>query len=77
MSTYSAHRRVTSSDHPLNGGLGGYCQGQVPRVSRVADYSQKFWIRLVSLQWQMAGEPYTPYQDMDPPLWAEEEGPPT
>jgi hypothetical protein len=29
--TYSAHRRVTGSGHPLNGGLGGYCLGHYPR----------------------------------------------
>jgi hypothetical protein len=30
-----------------------------------------------SLQRQMAGEPYTPYQETTPPLQAEEEGAPT
>jgi hypothetical protein len=30
-----------------------------------------------SLQWQTAGEPYTPYKKMAPALQAEEEGPPT
>jgi hypothetical protein len=30
-----------------------------------------------SLQWQMVGEPYTPYRIKAAPLWAEEEGPPT
>jgi hypothetical protein len=33
MSTYSASRRVKGFGHPLNGRLGGYCQGLVPRVT--------------------------------------------
>jgi hypothetical protein len=30
-----------------------------------------------SLQWKTAGEPYTLYQEMAPPVQAEEEGPPS
>jgi hypothetical protein len=41
MSTYSAHRGMTGSDHPLNGGLGGYCRGNLPRVSWAAGYDPK------------------------------------
>jgi hypothetical protein len=28
-STYFAHRQVTGSVHPLNGGLRGYCHGNL------------------------------------------------
>jgi hypothetical protein len=48
MATYSAHCQVTGSGHPLNGGLGGYCHGLVPRVSWVTGYDPNFWIRPIS-----------------------------
>jgi hypothetical protein len=32
MSTCYAHRRVTGSGHPPNGGLGGYCRRNIPQV---------------------------------------------
>jgi hypothetical protein len=47
MSTYSAHCLVTSSDHPLNGGLAGYYQGLVPQVARASSYDPKFCIQPV------------------------------
>jgi hypothetical protein len=77
MSTYSAHRRLTSFDHQLNGGLGGYYRGNVPRVPWAAGHGPKILDTIGSLQRQLAREPYTPYQGMSPPLQAEEEGPPT
>jgi hypothetical protein len=47
MSTGSAHRRVIGSDHPLKGGLGGYCRGNVSQVPWVTGYSPKIWIQQV------------------------------
>jgi hypothetical protein len=44
MRTCSAHHRVTGSGHPLNGGLGGYYRGKIPRVLQVTGYGPKFWI---------------------------------
>jgi hypothetical protein len=41
MSTYFAHHRVTGSGHPLNGGLGGYCQGNLPHVPWATGYGPK------------------------------------
>jgi hypothetical protein len=61
MSTYFAHRRVTISDHPLNGGLGGYYRGNLPRVPWTIGYGPKLLNTVGSLKWQTAGEPYTPY----------------
>jgi hypothetical protein len=75
MSTYSTHSRVTGSDHLLNGGLGGYYQGNLPRVPWATGYGPKIVDTISSLQWQRAREPYTPYQEMAPPLQAKEEGP--
>jgi hypothetical protein len=54
----------------------GYCQGNLPWVSRATGYSPKNLDTIDSLQWQMAGEPNTLYQEMTPPLQAEEMGPP-
>jgi hypothetical protein len=52
------------------GGIGGvlYCRGNIPRVPRAAGYGPKTLDTIGSLQWQMAGEPYTPYQGTTPPL---------
>jgi hypothetical protein len=77
MSTYSIHRRVTGSDHPLNGGLGGNCRGNLPRVPWAAGYGPKILDTISSLQWKTAGKPNTPYQEMTPSLQAEEMVPPT
>jgi hypothetical protein len=77
MSTYSAHHLVTGSDHSLNGGLRGYCQGNLPRVPWAAGYGLKILDTIGSLQWHTAGEPYTSYQKIAPSFQAEEEGPPT
>jgi hypothetical protein len=49
MSTYSTHRRVTSSSHPLNRGLEGYYQGNLPQVPQVAGYNQKILDMIGSL----------------------------
>jgi hypothetical protein len=38
MSTYSASRRVNDHDHPLDGRLGGYCQGPIPWVPWATSY---------------------------------------
>jgi hypothetical protein len=61
MSTYSAHHRVTGSGDPLNGGLGGYCRGNLPKVPWVTGYGPKMLDTTGSLQWQMAREPNTLY----------------
>jgi hypothetical protein len=68
MSTYSAHRRVTDFNHPLNGELRGYYLGNLRRVPWVIGYDPKILDMIGSLQQQMAGEPNTPYQEMTPPL---------
>jgi hypothetical protein len=47
MTTCSTHRRVTSSGHPLDGGLGGYSWCNVPQLPWAAGYGSKFWIRSV------------------------------
>jgi hypothetical protein len=77
MSTYSAHHRVTGPDHPLNGGLRAYCQGNLPRLPWATGYDPKNlgYDRFPPLanNW----EPYTLYQGTAPPLQAEKEGPPT
>jgi hypothetical protein len=52
--------------------LGKYTPGTMGRQLR-----HKTLNTISSLQWQTAEEPYTPYQEMAPPLQAEEEGPPT
>jgi hypothetical protein len=62
MSTYSAHRRVTGSGHPLNGGLGSYCRGLVPWVT---GYDKKFWIRPVPSSGKWLENP-TPRIGYDP-----------
>jgi hypothetical protein len=55
----------------------GFCQGNLPRVPRATGYDPNLLNMVGSLQRQMAGEPYTPYQETTPPLQAEEMGPPT
>jgi hypothetical protein len=77
MRTYSGHRRVTGTGHPLDGGLRGYCRGNLPWVPRAASYVPKLLDTIDSLQWHMAKEPYTPYLETTPPLQAEEVGTPT
>jgi hypothetical protein len=42
MNTYSAHRRVTGSGYLLNRGLGGYYQGNLPRVLWATGYVPNF-----------------------------------
>jgi hypothetical protein len=42
MSACSTHHRVTGSSHPLDGGLRGYCQGNVPRIPWPAGDGHKF-----------------------------------
>jgi hypothetical protein len=49
MSTYSAHRRVTDFDHPLNGELGGYYLGNLRRVPWVIGYGPKILDMIDSL----------------------------
>jgi hypothetical protein len=61
MSTYYTHSRVTGFDHPQNGGLGGYCRGNLPRVPSAVGYGPKHLNTVGSLYLQIAGEPYTPY----------------
>jgi hypothetical protein len=41
MSTCSSHRRVIGSDHLLNGGLRGYCRGNIPQVLWATGYDLK------------------------------------
>jgi hypothetical protein len=76
MRTYFAHRRVTGSGHPLNGGLGGYYRGKSPWVPRATGYDPKLLDTIYSLQRHTARESYTPYQETTPPLQAKEMGPP-
>jgi hypothetical protein len=66
---------VTGSGHPLNGGLGGYYQDKLSWVPWVAGYAPKLQDTTGSLQWNTAGGPYTPYQEVTLPLEAEEMGP--
>jgi hypothetical protein len=63
--------------HPLNEGLRGYYRDNLPQVQWVTGYGLKTLDTIDFLQRQMAGEPYTTYQEMAPPLQAEEEGLPT
>jgi hypothetical protein len=65
---------VTGSGHPLNGGLEGYCQCNLPRVPRAAGYGPKILDTTGFLQRQTVGEPNIPYQEMTPHLQAEEMG---
>jgi hypothetical protein len=44
MSTCSARPQVTGSSHLLDGGLEGYCWGNIPRVPWATSYIPKFWI---------------------------------
>jgi hypothetical protein len=44
LSTGSAHRRVTGSGHPLDGGLGGCYQGNITQVPWATGYCPKLWI---------------------------------
>jgi hypothetical protein len=76
MRTNYAHRQETSSNHPLNGGLGGYCGGKLHWVPWAAGYGTKLQDMLGSLQRHMAGEPHTLYQEVALPLQAKEMGPP-
>jgi hypothetical protein len=77
MRTYSAHRRVTSSGHPLNGGLDGYYRGICPRYREPLVTTQKLLDMIDSLHQQTVREPYTLYQETTLALQAEEMGPPT
>jgi hypothetical protein len=72
MSTYSTFRWEDVFYCPLNGRLEGYGQSKIPRLPRAASYSPKILDMIGSLQRQMAGEPYNPYQKTAPPLQAEE-----
>jgi hypothetical protein len=47
------------------------CRGNIPWVPWA---TAKIQDTIGSLQWQMAGESYTPYQKMTPPLQAEDGG---
>jgi hypothetical protein len=47
MSTCSTHHQVTGSNHPLDGGPGGYYQSNIPRVPWATGYGPKFWIRSI------------------------------
>jgi hypothetical protein len=77
MRTYSAHHRVTGSGHPLNEGIGGYYRGKLPWVPWATGYGPKLLDTAGSLQWHMAGGPYTLYQEVALPLRAKEMGLPT
>jgi hypothetical protein len=77
MRTYSAHHKVTGFGHPLNRGLRGYYQSNLPWVPQAAGYGPKLLDPISSLQRHMAGEPYTPYEETTPPLQVEEVGSPT
>jgi hypothetical protein len=68
MSTYSAHRRVTSSSHRLNGGPRGYYRGNLPWVQWVTGYSPKVLDTIGSLQWKTAREQNISNQEMTQPL---------
>jgi hypothetical protein len=74
MSTYSTSHRVNGSGHPLNGRLGGYYRGLVPRVPRVTGYGPEIWIRLVPSNDKQLGTIHL-VLDMALPLQAKEEGP--
>jgi hypothetical protein len=76
MRTCSTHHQVIGSGHPLNGGLRGYYRGRYPGYHG-PPVTTKILVTIGSLQRQMAGEPYTPYQEMPPPFQAKEQGPPT
>jgi hypothetical protein len=54
-------------EHELVGLIYPEYHGQ-PLLPKVLDMSS-------SLQWQMTGEPYTQYQETNPPLQGEAEGP--
>jgi hypothetical protein len=49
MRTYSTHCRVTGSGHLLNGGLGGYYQGNLPWVPWATGYDPKLLDMIGSL----------------------------
>jgi hypothetical protein len=68
MRIHSAHHRVTNFDHPLNGGLGGYCQGNLPQVPWAAGYDPKLLNAIGSLQRHTTEEPYTSYYEATLPL---------
>jgi hypothetical protein len=53
------------------------CWDNLPWVPCDIGYGPKLLSTVGSLQRQMAGEPYTPYQETTPSLQAEEMGPPT
>jgi hypothetical protein len=77
MSTYSAHHRVTGSNHPLRrGGSGDTVGVTYPKYHGPPVMAQKILDTIATLQRQMVGEPHTPYQETAPPLKSEE-GPPT
>jgi hypothetical protein len=59
---------VIGSSHPLNGGLGGYCRGNLSRVPRAIQYGPKLKNVISFLQRHTAGEPYTPYQEVTLPV---------
>jgi hypothetical protein len=66
--SYSSYSNCESSHFiPVGVIYPGYCRPQV--------MAQKTLAMIGSLQRQIAGEPYTLYQEMSPPLQAEEEGP--
>jgi hypothetical protein len=77
MRTFSAHHRVTSSGHPLDGGLRGYCGGNLLWEPWAAGYVPKTlgYNRLppAAHRWGTTH----PYQDTTPLLQAKEMGPPT
>jgi hypothetical protein len=77
MSTYSVSRQVNGPDHPLNGRLGGYCQGLLPRVPRGAGYGPANMDTTLFLPAANSWGTKYPVPDMVPPLLAEWEGPPT
>jgi hypothetical protein len=63
-------------DHSLDGRIGSYYQGLVPRVPRVTSYVPKnldmTWVSPAANSWRTT----YPVSNMAPPLLAEEEGPP-
>jgi hypothetical protein len=53
--------QVADSGHLLNGGLRGYCRGNLPRVPWAVGYGLRLLDTIGSLQWHTTGEPYTLY----------------
>jgi hypothetical protein len=62
MRTYSASHRVNDSGHPLDGRLGGYCRGLVPRAT---SYGPQICIWMVPFSGKQLGN-HTPHTGYGP-----------